>query len=243
MTAKSLNAQAAYDHWHASLGVDSIAEDPWYQLVKKHLNPATDLNDARVLEIGCGRGGFACWLAQQPVRPREIIAADFSPTAIEKGRAFAIAQNISGVTWEVNDIQAISHPANTFDTVISCETIEHVPAPRQALHELARVLKPGGRFLLTVPNYFGILGLYRIYLQLFRRPYQEIGQPINNFTTLPQICSWVAHTGLRIISVDAIGHYFPFPGRPALRISWLDRPRVFTKWFALHSLIVAVKVS
>lgn len=49
------------------------------------------------------------------------------------------------------DLQAIPFADDTFDTVICHNVLEHVPDDHKALTELARVLKPGGRALLTVP--------------------------------------------------------------------------------------------
>jgi 2-polyprenyl-3-methyl-5-hydroxy-6-metoxy-1,4-benzoquinol methylase len=144
--------QEAYESWHARYQVDG-ANTPWHELVKAHLAPARDLAGKRVLEIGCGRGGFACWLASQTQVPAEVIAIDFSITAVKMGETFAAQQGLSRITWQVGDIQAIAHDDESFDTVISCETIEHVPDPRCALRELARVLKPGGRLLLTAPSF------------------------------------------------------------------------------------------
>jgi SAM-dependent methyltransferase len=158
-----------------------------------------------------------------------------------KGRALAAANRVQGIVWEVGDIQAIAHRAKSFDTVISCETIEHVPSPRYAVAELARVLKPGGRLLLTTPNYLGTMGLYRAYLRVRGRRFTEVGQPINNFMLLPATRLLVARAGLKIERVDAVGHYLPFPGRPPISIPQLDRARRLTKWFGLHSLIAAVK--
>src|SRR5262249_27760351 len=82
------------------------------------------------------------------------------------------------------------------DTVISCETIEHVPDPSRAVAELAQVLKPGGRLFLTTPNYFGPFGLYRAYLRLRRRRFTEVGQPINQLTLLPRTLRWIRRAGL-----------------------------------------------
>src|SRR6266496_3538810 len=132
------SARGAYEAWHAQLGVDTENNTPWHRLLRSHLNSERDLSGKRVLEIGCGRGDFTCWLARQQFRPREIVAGDFALTAVQKGRAFAAEHGLSGVTWEVQDIQALGHPDASFDTVISCETIEHVPQPRHALRELAR---------------------------------------------------------------------------------------------------------
>jgi SAM-dependent methyltransferase len=49
------------------------------------------------------------------------------------------------------DMQAIPFPDDTFDTVIHHNVLEHVADDHQALTEIARVLKPGGRTILTVP--------------------------------------------------------------------------------------------
>lgn len=235
-------SRQAYETWHERLDVDAETETPWHRLVKARLDPARDLAGKRVLEIGCGRGGFACWLAtSEPHAPAEVVAADFAETAVAKGKAFAARRGLSGITWEVADIQALEHADATFDTVVSCETVEHVHDPRRALRELARVLKPGGRLLLTAPNYLGTMGLYRGYMRLTGRRYTEEGQPINNFLLLPRVRAWVTAAGLRVSEVDGVGHYLPFPRRPPIEVPLLNEPRMLTRWFGLHSLVVAEK--
>ena len=160
---------------------------------------------------------------------------------MEKGALFAAANGIAGITWEVGDIQRIEHADNSFDTVISCETIEHVPDPALAVCELARVLRPGGRLFLTTPNYIGLTGLYRGYLRLTGRRFQEEGQPINNFNMLPRTIWWVKRASLRVEAVSGSGHYLPLPGRDPIRMLALERPRTLTRWIALHSLVLARK--
>lgn len=51
----------------------------------------------------------------------------------------------------VGDLQNIPLPDNSFDTVLCAEVLEHVPEPRQALLEVARVLKPGGYLVMSTP--------------------------------------------------------------------------------------------
>src|SRR5687768_5753871 len=101
MITEPRDARKDYDSWHCGLNVDSEADTPWHELVKRHLQTSRDLLGKRVLEIGCGRGGFACWLATQADRAAAIVAADFSVTAVRKGRVFATQRNIGGITWEI----------------------------------------------------------------------------------------------------------------------------------------------
>jgi 2-polyprenyl-3-methyl-5-hydroxy-6-metoxy-1,4-benzoquinol methylase len=240
MSAEAMS-RAAYETWHDRYDVDREADAPWHRLVKRHLDPEADLRGKRILEIGCGRGGFACWLAAHSALPAQVVAADFAETAVSKGAAWAAELRLNDVVWRVADVQALPFSDGDFDTVVSCETIEHVADPRQALRELARVLKPGGRLFLTTPNYLGPMGLYRVYLRLRGRRYTEEGQPINHCLLLPRVRGWVQRTGLTVERTDGVGQYLPWPGRPPRELPWLDRPHWLMRWFGLHSLLVARK--
>jgi ubiquinone/menaquinone biosynthesis C-methylase UbiE len=234
-------ARQHYERWHQALGVDREASDPWHDLVRDYLDPGRDVTGKTVLEIGCGRGGFACWLAALQNPFGQIVAIDYANSAVYKASAFAESLELTGISWGVGDIQSIAFADESFDTVISCETVEHVPDPGKAVTELARVLKRGGKLLLTTPNYLGPYGLYRIYLRLRGRRFTEVGQPINNLTLLPRTIRWISKAGLQIKAVDAVGHYLMVPGRTPIRLERLDEPRFIMRWFGLHSIVVAQK--
>ena len=241
MSRADMQARAAYESWHERVQQETATADrPWHALVYAHLR-ATDLEGRDVLEIGCGRGELACELQTARTPPARLIAADFAHSAVRLGRARAASRAVEGVTWMVADVQHIGLPDASVDTVISCETIEHLPDPVQALREFRRVLRPGGRLILTTPNYAGPFGLYRAYLRLRGRRYTEGDQPICRLTMLPRTLFWIWRAGLRVRAADASGQYLLAPGRRPWEpdvlkgLNWLLWP------FGLHSLVVAEK--
>lgn len=194
-----------------------------------------------MLEIGCGRGGLSARLAAQGAG--EVIGADFSAAAVDMANRLFEARGLANVTARVDDIMSIGSPNDAFDVVVSSETIEHVPDPASAVRELHRVLRPGGKLLLTTPNYMSISGLHRAWVRLTGRPYTELGQPLNNLTLLPRTLRWVRQAGFTVDRIDGQGHYVPIPRRiqGPYRIPLSDRAEYRLRWFALHSLIVANK--
>ena len=235
MTSMSGNTPAglasAYDDWHTALGKDDGLTSPWHELVIDRLGAIAGLD---VLEIGCGRGGFTRWLALQS--PRLLIGADFSHVAVDLARG--LVDNPSA-KFQVADICRIPVKAESYDVVISCETVEHVLDPAASVRELYRVLRPGGRLILTTPNYFNLLGLYRGYLRAVGRRYTEHGQPVNNFTSIPRVRSWLSRAGFRLVEVTSLGHYIPWPGRRPIRVLALDDSGLLASWLGHHSVFVA----
>jgi len=238
MSSSESLSRNVYETWHQNVASETAQADrPWHDLIFRHLRPE-DLSGRRVLEIGCGRGELACRLASMPDGPRQLVAADFAQSAVYLGRKRADVARTSRLSWVVASMQDIAIRGEQFDTIISCETIEHVPDPQRAMNELRRVLRPGGRLLLTTPNYMGPLGAYRGYMRATGRRYTEGGQPICHLTSLPRTMAWVRRAGMRVAAVDAIGHYLPWPGREPIRMPSLESIRVL-RWFALHSIVVA----
>ena len=225
-----------YDAWHASVGGTAAIDTPWHRLVRDAVDVDRDLADRRVLEIACGRGDLAAWCAALPVPPALLVGADYSGVALCFAKR-AVTGDARVALFQA-DAQAIGIATGTFDTVICCETLEHLVDPRTALAELARILRPGGRLFLTTPNYFGPMGAYRGYLRLTGRRYSEEGQPVNRFLVAPRLRRWVRRAGLEIVRCDATGHYLPWPRRAPILV--MERAPGLAI-FGLHSLTVAVR--
>lgn len=98
----------------------------------------------RALEIGCGAGMVADYLAE--AYGAEVAAVDSDPEQI------ALAQthfaDSPGATFTVADATALPFADESFDIAISLMTLHHIPRWELALAEIARALKPGGRALL-----------------------------------------------------------------------------------------------
>jgi ubiquinone/menaquinone biosynthesis C-methylase UbiE len=139
--------QAQYDHWHEAMSLGEESKSPltfpWYARVALELSLYKGGN---LLEIGCGRGSFALWLASQRAM-FHITGVDFSRTAIEIARARAQKSDLP-VTFVEGDAESLPFSKETFDVVVSCECMEHVANPQLMACEMARVLKAGGKFIL-----------------------------------------------------------------------------------------------
>jgi SAM-dependent methyltransferase len=227
----------AYDRWHDELeDADEVGTPsaPWHLLTIPHLG---DIRGKSVLEIGCGRGVFAAYLAGAGAR---VVAADFSPSAVAHAER-RIAP--LGGTAIVADIQQIPFADASFDLVVSQETLEHVPRPEAGLAELVRVTRPGGRLIITGPNYLSLMGLYRIGLRMVGRRYSELGQPINQPLILPRQVRRVRRLGCQVIHVDAVGQFVPIPRVGTVRLRLLEHPHSLMKWTCHNSIIVSQRTS
>jgi 2-polyprenyl-3-methyl-5-hydroxy-6-metoxy-1,4-benzoquinol methylase len=228
---------SAYDAWHEELatseGSAPKAMTPWHTLTLRHL-PA-DVTGMRVLEIGCGRGAFAALLAQKGA---DVTAADFSPAAVK--HATRLAGHFGATVLEA-DIQELPFADQAFDVVVSQETLEHVPDPDRGLEELVRVTKVGGLVIVTTPNYFSIIGLFRVALRLIGRRYTEMGQPINQPLLLHSRVKKLRKLGCTVQAVDASHMLLPVPGFRTVRLGFMERPHRAMKWFCFNSLTAATR--
>ena len=113
---------------------------------------ALELTDERVLEIGCGTGVVTRAVSAIPGFNGEVVGIDHSPVFIESARGFAAAENLPH-RYEVGDVHALPYPDKTFDVVLAHTVISHVADPDQMLHEVSRVLRPGGRAVFFDGDY------------------------------------------------------------------------------------------
>lgn len=99
-----------------------------------------------VLETACGSGYGTAMLAGGA---RTVLATDYSPLAIAYARTHFPAPNLS---FAVMDCQRMALRDASFDAIVSFEVFEHLENAAAYLTECRRVLRAGGRLLLSTPN-------------------------------------------------------------------------------------------
>src|SRR6185369_10613784 len=100
----------------------------------------------RALDAGCGTGHTALAFAPHLA---EVVALDLTEAMLAQGRKLARDRGITNIKFERGDVERMPFPDASFDIVTSRYSAHHYPHPQIALREFARVLKPGGTFLLV----------------------------------------------------------------------------------------------
>ena len=98
------------------------------------------------LDAGCGAGHASMAIAPHS---RRVVALDLTPHMLEQVEQLAAERGFSHIETRQGDVEQIPFADNSFDLVISRYSAHHWPDPLTALQECARVLKPGGRFILS----------------------------------------------------------------------------------------------
>jgi len=100
----------------------------------------------RVLDVACGIGYGSALLAE---KANQVVGLDIDRGSIDYAKSHYSCQNLKFI---IGDVQDLNFPDSFFDTIVSFETIEHLPSPPMFLKELKKVLKPNGILILSSPD-------------------------------------------------------------------------------------------
>lgn len=106
-------------------------------------------NNANILELGCGTGRFLPFLSKKGF---QLTGIDISTGMLEVAKERIKTEGISEVTLIKNEPGPLLFYANTFDAIYSILVINLIKDYQNTFQEVARILKPGGLFVFSVPN-------------------------------------------------------------------------------------------
>lgn len=148
-----------------------------------------------ILDIGCGNARDILPMLRAGAR---IVGIDLSEGMIQQARQELAAAGCPDVELEVGDTIHLRFQAHSFDKVLCSEVIEHIPEASTALREIHKVLKPGGRLILSTPNRSSWYGFDRYVI--WRLLGRQWNHPFDNWRNLRELHSLLEASGFRVTS-------------------------------------------
>ncbi|HUX10091.1 MAG TPA: class I SAM-dependent methyltransferase [Terriglobia bacterium] len=154
-----------------------------------------------VLDYGCGDGQHASMIHK--TCSSDVVGVDISSRAVELARQ----RNPALVFHVIEDGKPLPFAKESFDVVFAGDMIEHVIDVEGLVKEWNRVMKPGGRLIVTTP-YHGFVKNVVIALTCFDRHFNPRGEHIR-FFTVRTLRTCLEAAGFRVADIKYRGRIYP----------------------------------
>lgn len=194
MTYRPAQIAASYDATYAGDGLhDSDSAYAWALSV---LDAAPG---ARLLDVACGEGAL---LRHALGRGLDACGVDFSATALQRARLAAPTAPLALANGE-----QLPFADQEFDVVTCLGSLEHYLDPWRGASEIARVLRPGGRAAILLPNAYYLADIIWHVWRRGRGP--DHRQVIQRFAAAREWADYLAMMGLRVLRTQRCNPRFP----------------------------------
>ncbi len=145
----------------ASLGSPYVAMHYAGNEARRHISThraravvdALRIDGGRALDVGCGSGFSSVLLAR---KASSVVAVDIGPDMVRIAGHLARLNGVD-VTGVIADAsRPLPFPDGYFDGLMSLEMIEHIADWRASVREMVRVVRPGGRLVISTPGRYGL---------------------------------------------------------------------------------------
>jgi len=219
-----------------------------------------DEGDKLILETGCGSGRLCCLLAKN--FPGSFVTGmDNSANSIKLANSLKDGTGVSNLSIQEGNLFEIPYPDNYFDVVFNDGVIEHFaleqsPNYVDAVKEMTRVTKSGGKIIVSVPNWYCLPHtLYKWVLKRLRRPYKYGYEKSFKHKELIKLCSEIGLAKIEVSGFYPAHRWYYFAGKGGLArvflipgiltdiVEYLDfsNDKVFAKKFGAAIVAKAVK--
>lgn len=156
----------------------------------------------KILDFGCGKGKILSEIIK--VNPYlNVAGVDVSTEALEIIRKKFKKYKF----YQIKDGEKLPFKTNSFDFIIASDVLEHVYDTENVFFELARVLKPKGKILITVP-YHGLIKNLIIFLFFFEFIFDPQGPHIRFFTK-KSLLRCLSKVKLIPLKIEHFGRFYP----------------------------------
>ena len=193
--------RVARAEWTRGISAGPIYDAVWDALAHAPLGD--------VLDFGAGTGTLARRLAGEG-SVRSVTAADLAPAAGDDSPA--------GVRWLTADLnEPLALAEGSFDTIAAVEVLEHLENPRAVAREWRRLLRPGGRLVMSTPNVESVRSLVSLALRGQHAAYTAPSYPAHITPLLAvDVHRVLVEAGFTEVRIGYTGE-----GRlPGLRLTW-----------------------
>ena len=132
--------------------------------ISEWISSTTGLKTGKVLDLGCGPGFFSIPLASADY---DVVGIDYSYEMVARATENASRTGVQPVFMRM-DAQSMTFADESFDLIVSRDVLWNLEYPEKAYSEILRVLKPGGKALISDGNYY-----LHLYDPDFSRPERE----------------------------------------------------------------------
>jgi len=203
----------------------------WKEIVKSLLCFRVGTRDpqieapGRMLDLGCGSGWF---LREMRDKGWDVYGVEINSAAAQLGR------DQGGLKIHAGTLPQANFPPGYFDYVRANHSFEHMTCPGETLAEIRRIMRPGGRLLIGVPN------VASLNARVFKQYWWYLGAPVHPFTySVKTLACFLEKYRFQILKVTYNSDYSGILGSSQI---WLNRNngRKSTEGVAINNPILKV---